>query len=220
METPLTVFYTCDLRGDLDVLPRMHAFLRQLKALYGEDAVRVCADDPAPPGGRFLLLDIGDSCAPDVWHCDASGGRSMPVAFDGMGYHAVNVGGFFAPDAREKIGATVQIALVDDNHPAEIDGIWLATGAKSGASHAAGLHIRLAPAESTQMKNGMLSLARVGGRQIGVAKLTPIAGAWTLTAHDIHDLPARVLPDPTIAGIVDFVKSDARYAQKRRDGGT
>ena len=121
METPLTVFYTCDLRGDLDALPRMQTFLRQLKALYGEDAVRVCADDPAPPGGRFLLLDIGGSCAPDVWHCDASGGRSMPVALDGMGYHAINVSGFFAPDAREKIGGSIQIALVDDDHPADKD---------------------------------------------------------------------------------------------------
>lgn len=219
METPLTVFYTGDLRGDLAVLPRIQTFLRQLRALYGEDAVRVCADDPAPPGGRFLLLDIGDSCAPDVWHCDASGGRSMPVALDGMGYHAVNVSGFFAPDAREKIGASVQIALVDDDHPANVDGIWLTTGTASSSNRSAGLHIRLTPAESTRLEGSTLSLARVGGQQIGVAKLTPIAGAWVLTAHDVHDLPARALPDPTIAGVVDFVKSEARYAQKRRNGG-
>ena len=92
METPLTILYTHDLRGDLDALPRLYSFLRQLKAHYAsEEVVQVCALDPAQPPGRILLLDLGESCAPEVWHCQVSGGRSTLVVLDGMGYDAARV---------------------------------------------------------------------------------------------------------------------------------
>jgi hypothetical protein len=47
-------------------------------------------------------------------------------------------------------------------------------------------------------------------------RLAQVVGRWALTAHEIHDLPRRTLPDPTIAASVDFVVSEARYAQKRQ----
>nr|MCU0511858.1 hypothetical protein [Anaerolineae bacterium] len=98
MET-LHLLYTSHLGGDLARLPRLYTFLEQIEAAHG----------PA------LRLDLGAGCAPDVWHCQATEGRSVPVVLDGMGYHAANVSGMSA-DSRHKLAAVVNMALVDERH--------------------------------------------------------------------------------------------------------
>jgi hypothetical protein len=52
----------------------------------------------------------------------------------------------------------------------------------------------------------------VDGDQVGRVRLR--AGA--LEGAEVFDLPDSTEPDPTIAGVVDFVLSEARHAQKRR----
>ena len=111
METPLTILYTHRLRGDLEALPRLYSFLRQLQAHYSEDVPRVCADDPAPPAGSVLRLDLGESCDPQIWHCSASSGRSTLVLLDGMGFDAARVDNALPTHA--KMGDSVRLALVD-----------------------------------------------------------------------------------------------------------
>ncbi len=207
MEEPLklTVLYTYGLRGDLDVLPRLYTLIRQLRALNSQEAVKVCHDDPAPPIGRILLLDLGDSCAPDVWHCAVSGGLSMPLAFDGMGYHAANVS--ISSDARARVSELTQLKLIDAEHPAEVDGVWLTLS----APHPDRLTILLRPAEFADLTDNLLTLPAVKARQVGEARLR----GHMLVAHMVYDLPTNALPDPTIAGVVDLVTSEARYRQKR-----
>ena len=215
METPLTILYTHNLRGDLDVLPRIYSFLRQLKAYYAsEEVVQICALDPAQPPGRTLLLDLGDNCAPDVWHCQVSGGRSTLVVLDGMGYDAALVED--AAGKAEKMGTGVRMALVDDQRPFTLEDA-LIMGGKPLESPPNFLKIQLFPAKTTRFDDNTLFLAELSGsQQVGAAQLTRIAGNWALTRHEIHDLPRRALPDPTIAAAVEFVISEARYAQKRR----
>jgi hypothetical protein len=82
----LTVLYTARLRGEIERLPWLYTFLRDLRA--------------RAEGAAVLLLDLGDSCAPGVWHCEVTGGRSMWVALDGMGYHAANVNEVLTPALR------------------------------------------------------------------------------------------------------------------------
>lgn len=221
METPLTILYTHGLRGDLDVLPRLYNFLRQLKAHYGEEVVQVCADDPAQPPGRVLLLDLGDSCAPDVWHCQVSGGRSTLVVLDGMGYDAARAND--APGTQAKMGDGVRVTLVDEATPLEIDDVLLTADTRRGGfqTRPIALQIILAPADATALDGDVLSLARLDSPQkVGAARLAQVVGRWVLTSHEIHDLPRRILPDPTIAASVEFVVSEARYAQKRRANGS
>ena len=242
MEESLTVLYTYGLRGDLDGLPRLYTFIRQLTAFYRNDGVTVCQHDPAPPLGRLLLLDLGDSCAPESWHCAVTGGRSMIVALDGMGYHAANVSGFFAPESRAKLSESTQIKLIDADHPVDLDGILLSlippsltqpptrpdpfshtrewrytdVGMPDGASgDPLPLTILMHPAEQTRLDGNTLQLARPESTQVGAAQVIPLLGAWKLTHTQIHPLPARIQPDPTIAGVVDFVMGEARYRQKR-----
>lgn len=214
METPLTILYTHNLRGDLDVLPRLYNFQRQLKALYSEAVVQVCADDPAAAPGRVLLLDLGESCAPDVWHCDVTGGRSTLVLLDGMGYNAARVSD--APFLRAKMGDGVSMALVDEANSHAIEDVLIAANPEV-ASAPYTLRIVLSASEMTRLDGQTLHLAGLSGsHQVGAARLAFIVGSWTLTGHEIHELPKRTLPDPTITGSVDFVVSEARYAQKRR----
>ena len=205
MEAPLTILYTYGLRGDLDVLPRLYTLIRQLRALNSEAAVPVCEDEPAPPIGRVLLLDLGDSCAPDVWHCGVSGGLSMPLAFDGMGYHAATVA--LTPEARARVSESTQLKLIDADHPAEVDGVWLTLGDPRPDQ----LTIRMQPAEFADLTDNLLTLPAVKGRQVGEARLR----GSMLVSHMVYDLPTNALPDPTIAGVVDLVTSEARYRQKR-----
>lgn len=233
MEESLTVLYTYGLRGDLDGLPRLYTFIRQLTAFYRNDGVTVCQHDPAPPLGRLLVLDLGDSCAADSWHCAVTGGRSMIVALDGMGYHAANVSGFFAPESRAKLSESTQIKLIDADHPVDLDGIWLSLippslthplNPAAPFSHASGekgeaspllLTILMHPADQTRLDGNVLYLARPEPMQVGAAQVIPLLGVWKLTHAQIHPLPARIQPDPTIAGVVDFVTGEARYRQKR-----
>src|SRR5688572_24616875 len=112
MDSPITLLYTHNLRGDLSLLPRLHTFIKQLKALEvdDEDDVMLCLVQPQTR--RTLLIDLGGSCAPDVWHCAVTGGRSMLMVLDAMGYAAVSAADL-TPDAREKLADTAQMRLVD-----------------------------------------------------------------------------------------------------------
>lgn len=220
METPLTILYTYGLHGDLDLLPKLYSFLRQLEAHYREEVVQVCSLDPARAPGSVLRLDLGASCSPDVWHCAVSGGRSTLVVLDGMGYAAARVED--AAAKRERMGGGVQIALVDGDHPHAIEDVAITAEASRGEfqTRPHNLEIVLTPTDETRLDGSVLRLAAVAGGQIGAAQLTQVIGGWSLLTHEIHDLPRRILPDPTIAASVEFVISEARYAQQRKATGS
>ncbi len=227
METPLTLLYTAHLRGDLARLPRLYSFLRQLKAYYtSEEVVQVCSLDPAQPPGRTLLLDLGDSCAPEVWHCQVTGGRSTLVVLDGMGYDAAAVED--ASQLKAQMGESVRLALVDADTPRMIEDMVISlfdndeggSGLASQAARPYSLEIRLTPAEATRLDGDRLTLGDVAAGQVGAAQLIRVGDRWSLARHELHDLPHRALPDPTIAASVEFVLSEARYAQKRRASGS
>ncbi len=129
MEEPLTILYTANLRGDLERLPRLHTFLRQLKNQRPADEpdVMLCAVEPV--ARRILLLDAGNACALDTWHCAATGGRSALIVLDAMGYQAANVAGFLTAEGRARLDANyLGIALVDEAHPWQSGDVVVACG--------------------------------------------------------------------------------------------
>jgi len=200
MELPLIILYTANIRGNLDLLPRMYTLLRQLKVQpLGENSeVKLCPDEPDLY--RTLVLDLGESCSPAVWHCAATGGRSTLIVLDAMGYDAANVSSFLADGEREKLSGTVRLALVDSAHPWQTDG----------------LQILLQPAPETRLDNGVLSLASVQAGQIGVAHLTPAGHSYRLAAQAVFDLSPATPPDATISATVEFVVSEARFYQRKK----
>ncbi|MBK8020271.1 MAG: hypothetical protein IPK19_02315 [Chloroflexi bacterium] len=129
----------------------------------------------------------------------------MLMALDGLGYNAASVSGFLSEAARQKVeqmGAIVRLALHTVNQPVNHDG----------------LRIGLVPGEATTLDaEDWLRLAAVTHGEVGVAHLDREGGAWRLASSGIYRLPPGQLPDPTIAGMVEFILAEADYARKRRD---
>ena len=183
MHSRLTILYTHNLRGDLDRLPRIYNVLRSLK---GE--------------GRTLLVDLGESCDPDVWHCTATDGRSVLIALDGMGFHAANITGVLSAESREKLSEQVSLELLAENTPF--------------VDESSGITINLSAQEKTTFADGVLSLQHIQTAQIGEAILTD--DPLSLHSATVHDVPPTTPKDPTIAGVVDFILGEARFFQKRQ----
>ena len=204
MEDSLTVFYTQHLRGDLSLLPPLQTFLRRLR---GEHAA-----------GAALLLDLGESCAPDVFPCDLTGGRSSLIALDAMGYLAANVEGALADEDRAKLDeAHLQMKLVDTDHPYIIEAVSYAISPAEIHLHAH-LTIDMKPSSSTILTNNLLRLVGVDTGQVGMARITGMGSNVQLVSHAVFVPPLGTLPDPVIAGTIDFILDEARYTQKRRGG--
>ncbi len=198
--TPFTLLYTAHLRGDLDRLPRLFTLLRTLRAEFSP---------------RYLL-DLGDSCTPDVWHCAVTEGRSMPIALDALGYTAMNVASLSA-SSRAKLVDQLTTALVDADHPHITDAVHFALHPVSDAD---GLQVLLAPADQTTLDPDLrrLALQAVNADQVGVVRvqINPESGLPELHSTEVRVLLPETPPDATIAGVVDFVVSEARYLQKRQ----
>lgn len=194
MEKPLTILYTHNIRGDLDLLPRLYTFIRQVR---GEFAA-----------GHVYLVDLGASCDPAVWPCGVTQGRSTLIVLDGMGYHAANVTGVLNPPSRARLVEQVSMALVDAAHPHTAQDVIFT--AQKSASGEASLQVILTPATAA-LDSDTLTLAALDAGQVGVTRLE--AGKLH---HAIHTMPAGTRPDPTISGAVDFVRAEARYFEKKQ----
>jgi hypothetical protein len=189
------LLYTANLRGDLELLPKMYTFIKALRA------------ELAPT----VLVDLGNSCAEDVWHCEATDGRSMLIAFDSMGYTAANAA-HLSIESRAKLTEQTALALVDgEHHHAERD-LLFALHPTPGDGH---LCVVLTPAETTRLDGYTLYLQAVNAGEIGVVHLK-IGESPALLSAEIRLLPSGTAPAATIAGVVDFIIGEARYYHKRK----
>jgi hypothetical protein len=200
VETPLTLFYTGGLRGDLALLPRLYTFLRALRA------------ELVAAGERTLLFDIGEACAPGVWHCDATGGRSALLALDAFGCDAARVDGLSAADRAKLDANLLRLFPVDAAHPWRMGD--LCACADGGVDTDNALCVVLAAGAATALTGRTLRLAGVRAGEIGVARVGPGAA---LLAASVHEMPAGTLPDATLTAVVDFVLEEARRYSQRGD---
>ncbi len=205
MEEPLslTILYTSNLRGDIALLPRLYTLLARLKA---------------SAAGTTLVFDLGRACDETAWHCRETGGRSMLILLDGMGYHAAHVDGEVDIAERDKLAAQATMTLIDATRAGmfrlpDHDEPLIAT-AKPDAQEQR-FQIVLAPSERTQMSCNALRLQDICGGQIGAVRVA-LEAAPRITAFDLHDLPSDMPPNPTIAGAVEFVEAEARLFQRKR----
>mgnify|MGYP000070612447 CR=1 FL=1 len=215
MQEPLSILYTHNLRGDLAMLPRLYTLLRQLRAqaqrFEDEDDVLVCALQP--PARRTLLIDLGNSCAANVWHCAATGGRSTLILLDAMGYDAAHVTRQLAPGAREKLVESVQMVLVDGDHAYEQNGVQVTAARQPGL---AALQLVAQPDATARLDGRVLYPQALEAGQVGVAHVSFRDGSPRLSGHDVFPLSPGTPPEPTIAGAVDFVLSEAKRYQAKQ----
>ena len=200
----LTIFYTANLRGDLALLPRLYTFLRQLQRQHT---------------GRAVLLDAGAACDEAAWHCAATGGRSALLVLDAMGYDAANVCGFLSSEGRARLAGNLMrmMILCEGETWARDDVVVTTTDQPAPQPHA--LHIVLNSHPTLRMEHNRLYLASVQAGQVGIVQVGDAAdnGRLTILHQEIAAMPASALPDPTIAGTVDFVLDEARYYRRRGD---
>ncbi len=211
MPNPLHILYTSSLRGDLDLLPRLHTFMRHLKSLSvtDDDEVMICAVQPQT--ARVFLLDLGHSCAPDVWHCAATDGRSTLIALDAMGYQAANVTDALTPESRIRLRDNLLgMTLVDAANPSHHEDLVFSARNQPSQTYPP-FNINLTPASQTHIASNTLHLADVHAGQVGMAQVSFLTGSPRLIAHSVFDLPANTTPDPTITATVDFIRSEARF---------
>lgn len=201
----LTIFYTQDLVGDLRRLPRLYSLIDALRLRHG----------------RALLLDLGNQCAPHVWHCAVTEGRSMLVALDSMGYHAANVAGMLTDGSRQKLLSMVTLGLVDEQHawryhvPPIVDEEIVVSLEPTPALR---LNIVLTPAEATKLEHRTLFLERVPAWTVGVVQLE--LGAEPVIQHTAaHPLTDMYTLEPTISAVVELVLEEAEALRRRQRSG-
>jgi len=188
------------------MLPRLYTFMQTLK--------------PTERQGT-LIVDLGNLCADDVWHCAVTHGRSTLIVLDAMGYHAVNVADSLESDHREKVADIVTMGLVDEENtwqyhiPPVIDETIQATLNPKDTS--CRIQICLSPAESTYIDGNTLYLADIPAAHIGIVQVD-IHDSPIITHQEQHKLPPQTPPNPTIVASVEFVESEARYFQKKQTG--
>lgn len=199
MSQSLTIIYTHNLRGDLDRLPHLFTRIQQVR--------RAAA-------GQTLLLDLGASCDPEVWHCAVTGGRSILAVLAAMNYDALRVS--LTDDLRARLDFIDAWRLVDAAHPWQRDNLLISADGQH-ANADAWLHISLSPTEQTTLSGRVLHLAALAQGQFGVAHLQISDEHNTLDSVTVETVPSQTPPDSVVAATVDLVIAEARQAQRRQN---
>jgi hypothetical protein len=195
----LSILYSQKIGGDFVLLPRLYGFIQSLK------------QEP-----QTLLLDLGESCSPDSWHCVATKGRSTLMVLDAMGYHAANANAL-DDEAREILKSNTSMGLVTARQawryhipPIQDEDIVVA----SVEIPALKLCIVAAPSSENKLENRMLHLQGVAKGEVGMVKVD--METMTLVETDVFVMPGGLQPEATISAAVELVEEEARYAQRRK----
>ncbi len=187
---PLTLIYTHNIRGSLDLLPKLHTFIQSLK-----------------PNNRGLLVDLGNAASLEQWPDRVTQGRSTLIVMDAMGYIVANVNGLLPPPIRAKFAEQITMKLVNSQDPYHHDDILFTC---HESSEQAEIRIIVTPTHQTRYLNEQLKLQALETGQVGIVEIVD-----SKVTFDIHTMPANTRPNPTISGTVDFVKSEAHLLKKK-----
>jgi hypothetical protein len=184
----IDVLVTANIQGNLDSLPRLYTALRRIK-------------DSAP--GTVLLMDVGRAWSANSWICQMTENRAPYIALDAMGYDAAFVDGL-SPTEFDKVNAQVQTQLVVSGVQFNfvLDAVGLSFVPDESASEAT--------MQSARVRLPMPSQGTIHHLRLDVI-------GQTIAQQHTIPIDATILPDPTIAGAVDFIVSEARYYQKKRE---
>ncbi len=191
----MNIIYTHHLNGHLDHFPRLFTHIKAISARLS----------PKP-----LLLDLGASCHPIQWHCEATDGRSAFIVLDAMGYDAVNTQGLLTSSSYTKLKTQVSMRLVHDAQPHIVNNVVLALSPVSSQ----GIwmpKICMSASDKTVIRDDWLYLTNIAGDEIGIVQID-----GDNIHHQVEKIPANTIPDPTISGVVDLVLAEARlYGNKK-----
>lgn len=181
----MDIILTAQSGGDLNYYPRLQTAIKQLRADFGDK--------------RPLLLDMGGAGSETEEVCRATENRAPLIVLDGMGYVAA-IADDLPGEYFEQMQGLLQMALIlpgrawqlgECPFPMARDSRLLAAAWRDGL-----LALPYPP-------KGTLFHIRLGEDQaIEINEARPFEAA---------SLP----PDPSISGVVDFVRDEARYYQRK-----
>ena len=217
--TNVALLYTASLGGRLALLPKLMTRIRQERT------------------GPTLLVDLGRACVEGAWICDATDGRGMLVAMDAMGYDAFHIG---PGDALYSQPALVEQMRGHIMTPFAA-GPWSGVARRSGVvfRFAARFDVippNAEPADLTiALQFGKYPRADVeadGERRMltldaGATGDEPLLGRLDMAllpespyirivSQASLAIPDDLMPDPTISSVIEFVESEARFAERKR----
>jgi hypothetical protein len=181
---------------DVFVTANMQGDLDMLPRLY--TAIRR-ARELVP--NTALLIDTGRAWSAESWVCTATENRAPYFALDAMGYDAAFADGLSLAEF-DKLRGELQMQLLASEAQFDyaLNGVNLSFGVATNT-------------DAASMQSG---LVRVPMPTRGLI-LHMTLDAQTITQQTVLRLTDAHLPDPTIAGAVEFIVSEARYYQKKRE---
>jgi hypothetical protein len=205
----VTLLATAHLHGDLARLPRLFTLIQR---------------ERAAAGGVSFLLDLGDSCALDVWLCRATQGRAPLMVLDAMGYDAALVGG---PEAVPipvpsllRLRELITMPVIPWGRAASLTRKGITLGLATGEAVLPGDRpgFRVDRSSDALPESGAATVMLGDVPPGHLARVDVAWPDWTVTAARLVALAPDTPPDPTILATVEFVQDEARdYA--RRQGG-
>jgi hypothetical protein len=196
----VSLLFTQNLHGDLRFLPRLSRVLMHLRI---EDR-------------RSYTVDLGNSCAPDVWHCEATDGRSMLIALDGINYSAANAEGL-AEQARPQLSRSlVTLKAVSAAHPDWIERVALVAAPPDEPIPGAEMTLVVKPSLQARVTDTMIEFPAVERYRIGRLRVRIDTIPFELVSVEAFDVPPTTPPDPVVSGMIDFIEGEARHYQKRK----
>ncbi len=214
----VTLLYTTALAGRLSLLPQLLTRIRQERTTVG-------------PDGITLLVDLGRSCVPGGWLCDMTEGRGMLVAMDAMGYDAFHLGPqdmlYTRPMQVQQLRGVIQTQLAAGPWIAKVSrrDMTFAFASRLGVPVDADLTTILRLSDTPQAEALWQESRRIVLLDAGWLDPEPLLGRLdiALTPEPPYirvmnqarlTLPPDTLPDPTITSVIEFVESEARYAEQ------
>jgi hypothetical protein len=158
----------------------------------------------------------------------------MLVAMDAMGYDAFHIGPedtlYTQPALVQQIRAVIQTPLAAGPWKATVQRagrVFLFSSTSKVGEQTADLVVTLRLSGSPQVEAGWRDSRRALFFDPGWLRSEPLLGRLDLallpeppyiemTNHVQLALPPDLLPDPTITGVIEFVESEARYAERKR----
>ena len=148
--------------------------------------------------GATLLIDTGAAWSSAAWLCVATENRAPYIILDAMGYTAAFADGLGVAQY-EKVQSLLQMQLIPP------------TDTRSLPIQDSALTVR-AGAVQVSIEDDILVLPLPP--QYSLLHLTIALNPLRLVDSNVIGISPTTLPDPTIAGAVDFVADEARYYQK------
>ncbi len=216
--TAVTLLYTAALDGRLELLPRLFTRIRQERATVK---------------GITLLVDLGRSCVPGTWICDATGGRGMLVSMDAMGYDAFHLGPqdmlYTQPALVQALRSVILTPFAAGPWVAKVQraGMTFVFASTLDSNEQADLTVALRLSDSDQVEASWSGTRRTLLLDPGWLEPEPLLGRLDLVLlaeppyiaverRTQLVLPSDLPPDPSMAGVIEFVESEARYAERKR----